>query len=349
MCSYQGKLKPAIAYHLVNIFSREGDLVVDPFSGAGTIPYEASRLGRQSIGMDLSELGFILTLAKVRRPQQHLIDKILSSLEVYITNENPTQEEYESAYSFGFNGKIAEYFHPETLREVLISRRFFLKVDQLRGTTEWALVYASLLHILHGNRPYALSRRSHPVTPYKPSGPTEYRPLMPRLQKKIKRLLASVPHSGFCDGLAYKFDSTKKWPIELGTVDAVITSPPFFDSTRFYMTNWMRFWFTGWEKEDFSTRVQKFLETRQKESLNVYTEFFRQARLAMKSTGVLVMHLGRSPKCDMAKELARQAEPLFQVADVFAEGVRHCENHGIRDKGTTTDHTYLVLIPSDQN
>ena len=29
--------------------------------------------------------------------------------------------------------------------------------------------------------------------------------------------------------------------------------------------------------------------------------------------------------------------------DVFAESVAHCESHGIRDKGTVVEHTYLIL------
>ena len=29
--------------------------------------------------------------------------------------------------------------------------------------------------------------------------------------------------------------------------DVIITSPPFADSIRFYMQNWMRLWFCGWK------------------------------------------------------------------------------------------------------
>jgi hypothetical protein len=44
-------------------------------------------------------------------------------------------------------------------------------------------VFASLLHVLHGNRPYALSRRSHPLTPYAPTGPVEYKSLLRKLEE----------------------------------------------------------------------------------------------------------------------------------------------------------------------
>jgi hypothetical protein len=45
----------------------------------------------------------------------------------------------------------------------------------------------------------------------------------------------------------------------------------------------------------------------------------------------------------MAKELAQVAKTWFRVADVFTESVSHCESHGIRDKGTVSNHQYLVL------
>ena len=39
----------------------------------------------------------------------------------------------------------------------------------------------------------------------------------------------------------------------------------------------------------------------------------------------------------------RVARPWFHVADTYVESVAHCERHGIRDKGTTANHQYLVL------
>lgn len=56
LCSYQGKLKPAIAHFLISWFTESGDVVVDPMAGVGTIPLEARRQGRIGIANDLSPL-----------------------------------------------------------------------------------------------------------------------------------------------------------------------------------------------------------------------------------------------------------------------------------------------------
>ena len=63
----------------------------------------------------------------------------------------------------------------------------------------------------------------------------------------------------------------------------------------------------------------------------------------MKNGGVMVLHLGKSPKCNMGLELKRIATQWFAHTELFDESVRHCNTFGIKDIGTVTDHQYLVL------
>lgn len=342
MCSYQGKMKPALAHHLVKCFSAPGDVVLDPFSGAGTIPLEACRMGRRGYGIDISRLGHVLTLAKVAKTSPVKMEGLLRELEASIQKYRLKSGEVERAAEVRFNSAIPDYFHPETLREIIAARSFFL--SRWDSGAEWAVLFSCTLHLLHGNRPYALSRRSHPVTPFKPTGDFEHRELMPRLRNKLARLHEELTNDVREWGGSTQGDCTVTWPASIPTADVIITSPPFFDSTRFYMTNWMRFWFVGWEREDFDIRASEFLETRQKQSLDVYHSFYAAARERLRAGGPLVLHLGNSAKCDMGAELSKRVAPWFSVADVFTEGVEHCESHGIRDKGTVHGHTYLVLV-----
>lgn len=341
MCSYQGKMKPALAHHLVECFSAPGDVVVDPFSGAGTIPLEACRMRRRGYGIDISRLGHVLTLAKVARTSPDKMAGLLRDLEAFIETYELKPDAIERAAEIRFNSAIPDYFHPETLREVMAARSFFL--SRWDSGAEWAVLFSCALHLLHGNRPYALSRRSHPVTPFKPTGDFEHRRMMPRLRDKLARLHEELMNEDREWGDSVQGDCTVRWPESIPTADLVITSPPFFDSTRFYMTNWMRFWFVGWEREDFDIRASEFLETRQKQSLDVYRSFYAAARDRLRDGGLLVLHLGNSAKCDMGAELSKRVAPWFSVCDVFTEGVEHCESHGIRDKGAVHGHTYLVL------
>ncbi len=341
LCSYQGKMKPSLASHLVRTFVSKGGSMLDPFAGVGTIPFEAALQGVKTYAFEISPTALNIATAKLAKPSVEECEVVLKSLQRFILQHTVGETAISSARAIRFNGSLADYFERTTFHEVLLARQFF-KINPPQNVSA-SLVLASLLHILHGNRPYALSRRSHPITPFAPSGEYEYRALMPRVREKVRRSLDVEYPTEFVDGKVFHQDATSWWPHEVDQLDAIITSPPFFDSTRFYLANWMRLWFCGWEAEDFKTRPLAFVDERQKRGFNIYEPIFRQAKERLKPNGVLVLHLGKSKKCNMADSLTQVSAPWFRVADVFTENVSHCESHGIRDKGTVTDHQYLIL------
>ncbi len=340
LCSYPGKLKPAIAYHLATTFVPAGGRMLDPFAGVGTIPFEAALNGRTAYGFELSPAAFTIAAAKLSLPSASEATDVVAALAAYLTRYVPSDEELQEAARFGLNGRIKDYYNAETLREVLGARKFF--ASRPSRPAEW-LAKAACLHILHGNRPYAVSRRSHPLTPYKPTGPSEYRALIPRLKDKVDRALQTSLPREFHEGRMFYQDATDWWPAEVNELDAVVTSPPFFDSTRFHVQNWLRLWFAGWDPLAFQSKPKLFVDERQKQTFGVYESILRQSRDRLNRDGVVVLHLGKSAKCDMAKELTGLAKRWFRHSEVFDESVAHCESHGLRDKGTVVAHQYLVL------
>ena len=342
LCSYQGKLKPAIAHHLVNTFVPREGTVLDPFSGVGTIPFEAALAGKKSYGIDISLPAYYISSAKVGTLEQSACDKYVNKLNDFISANTCIKSELEETRTFGFNKTLAEYYEEETLKEILLARRFFK--ENIPTTDSEMLVISSLLHILHGNRPYALSRRSHPIVPYAPSGEFEYKNLITKVNEKINRVLKEDIPINYRRGKIFNQDTTTIWPQEITDLDAIITSPPFFDSTRFYLANWIRIWFTGWSDIDFKYQPNSFVDEKQKKDFAIYESIFRQGRERLKKDGVFVLHLGKSVKCDMAQELMKVSKRWFRTVDLFDESVAHCESHGFKDKGTVTSHQYLVLV-----
>ncbi|MBM6577938.1 hypothetical protein KCP91_16255 [Microvirga sp. SRT01] len=340
LCSYQGKLKPAIANSLVGaLLPQGGGRMLDPFSGVGTIPLEARLAGHTAYGFDISPAAVAISRAKVQPMDPSGVWDELDRLEKWISLTQDGDDNH-IAGSVSFNGPVEAYFHPDTFKQILGARAYFLEFGF--DLPERAMVLGCLLHILHGNRPYALSRRSHPITPFAPTGDFERRDLIPRLRTKIERILAAELSTA-ADGLIFDQDATEAWPDEVNDLDAIITSPPFFDSTRFYSANWMRLWFAGWNPADFTNQPKRFVERRQKIDFNVYQNIFRQAAERLKRSGYLALHLGKSTKCDMARDLVDIAKADLRVIDMFDEDVGHCESHGIRDKGTVTSHQYVLL------
>lgn len=339
ICSFQGKLKPAIAKFLTDAFVPTGGSVLDPFAGVGTIPFEAALAGKLAYGFDLSPAAIAISKAKICSPNVDEILQRMDALEAHIAHARSV--DYSGIWQPKFNRPLAHYYHPETLNEILAARSWFA-AQHPWGPSD-SMLLACAMHILHGNRPYALSRRSHPVTPYAPSGESVYKSFMDKLRDKTSRVLSEPLPAGFQDGFVYEHDATSWWPSQIYDLDAVITSPPFFDSTRFFLANWIRLWFAGWTEYDFKSGQRRFLEEQQKRSLTCYEPIFRQSKERLVCGGVLLMHLGKSSKCNMGMELRRIARKWFSKSELFDESVAHCESHGIRDKGTVTDHQYLLL------
>lgn len=341
LCSYQGKLKPAIANQLVTTFAPEGGRILDPFSGVGTIPFEAALNGIESFGIDISVPAYYISSAKVGIAERKQCFKYISEISKFIKENNCTKNEIKEVQNFGFNKKIADYYEKNTLIEIILARRFIN--EKYPQTVSEKLVVSALLHILHGNRPYALSRRSHSIVPYAPQGDFIYKNLIEKVTDKVERTLNNDLPINFKPGQIFNQDINSIWPQEINNLDAIITSPPFFDSTRFYQANWLRIWFAGWSEQDFKHQINSFIEEKQKKSFDIYEGIFRQSRERLKKDGVCVLHLGKSKKCDMAEELQKVSKKWFKTADLFDESVAHCQSHGIRDKGTVTSHQYLIL------
>jgi DNA modification methylase len=342
LCSYQGKLKPSIAHSLVaSLLPTEGGRILDPFAGVGTIPFAAQLLGHTAFGFDISPAALPITRAKIEEVEPEKVFSLLAKLGKLFKSAKSHAIDLAPLRKVRFNGPLPDYFHPQTLAEIAAAREYFRKNPPDDGSS--ALVFSAMLHILHGNRPYALSRRSHPITPFAPTGPTEYRPAFERLCAKVEKSLVAIADDQCRRGKAFFQDATKTWPEAVRDLDAVITSPPFFDSTRFHTANWMRLWFAGWESADFRAQPAAFVDERQKVSFDVYRTIFEQCAERLKPSGLVLIHLGKSTKCDMGECLSKVAADYLEEIDLFTESVAHCESHGIRDKGTVTHHQYLLL------
>jgi DNA modification methylase len=328
LCSYSSKIKPSIAYYLVNLFSKPNDVILDPFSGVGTIPFEACLNHRKGIGVDLSPLAFHVTNAKV-----HKINK---------TKVNEEIQRVKGAISKSENIEIIDceaklFYHPFTFCEILAARDYFLNSEI---TPERSFVLSCLLHILHGNRPYALSRRSHNLIPIPPKGKFVYKPLMKSLVEKTDRMLNEELPPEFIEGAAYNNDACK---MAVESVDKIFTSPPFLGTTEFLRQNRIRLWFCGWDKDKLIAlkKNSNFLEFN---GLSLYPQIFKEFHKILREDGLLILHLGIYKKENMAESLLPIAEGKnFTFLGLVNEDSTHIETHGRTDKGGTHTHQFLIM------
>jgi len=251
---YVGKMKSGMARVLIALYSRPGDTVLDPFAGSGVVPLEAALSGRCAWANDLSPYAHVLTRGKLEAPENErvAIQRAKSLLDA-VKRESPSVD-VNVAPEW-----VREFFHPDTLREVLSAFQI------LRQREDYFLA-ACLLGILHHVRPGFLSYPASHLVPYlrKTKYPPEkfpkmygYRDLSSRLLEKVKRAYRRHMLPSNWNERRYEVWQTNSMNLPMGdeTVDAIISSPPYFGALDYARDNRLRLWFLGcedWKELDAS-------------------------------------------------------------------------------------------------
>lgn len=249
---YIGKLKSAIAKDLIETYTRPGQLVVDPFCGSGTVPFEAARLGRHVFASDSGRYAVTLTKAKLAPPPckdtaLRFIDRLALKM---ASVPDPDPEEAPPW--------VRRFFHPQTLAETI-------KIARFLRSRHHHFYLASLLGILHHQRPGFLSYPSSALVPYLRTHnfpPKQfpqmyaYRPVIPRLRAKVsrafKRSLLQSP-STFVVGSRRALVQNVTLP---RLIDCVITSPPYMNALDYVRDNRLRLWFLGESQSESQERAR---------------------------------------------------------------------------------------------
>jgi hypothetical protein len=340
LCSYQGKLKPGLAHTLVEAMTGSDATVLDPLGGVGTIALEVALSGREAWSNDLSPLASIIARAKLDPPTLPDFEDALAEFDDELRARRTTSTDHQAA-EFGLNARVADYFHPATLEDILKARALLQAEHDM--TRERTFIYACLLHVLHGNRPYALSRTSHPITPFSPRGPFVEKNLIASIRAKAHRALAEPLPVAFVPGVSLHGDYKTLSARMPHPVDAILTSPPFI-GMRFDRPNWLRLWFCGWDSQDFHDSLSAgFLERQQLSDRECYQDFFSVCAELLASDGVLVLHAGSGSKGDLAADLTRLAAGTFRLEADVEENVGDLERHGLSDKRLTVRHHILAF------
>jgi DNA modification methylase len=238
---YIGKLKSSVAHSLIKNYTKEGDIIYDPFCGAGTIPLEAWALNRSVIANDLNYYAFVLTNAKLNPPKT--LSGVLKKIDSYNLQIDTLKSNVDLRKVPQW---VRAFFHRETLRETIAW------CEVLRKNNEY-FILSCLLGILHHQRPGFLSYPSSHSVPYlrvnkfpqnKFPKLYEYRNVSERLKRKAERAFKRTPELNYkTKRYSYYNDATSFVPQV--PIDVIISSPPYMRQLDYARDNRLRLWFLG--------------------------------------------------------------------------------------------------------
>jgi hypothetical protein len=248
----------SFAEEWLSALTKPGDLVLDPFCGRGTLPFQALLMERRAIGCDTNPVAYCVSKAKTNAPAR---GRVLKRLHELRKGFRPNRFEREVDLLPGF---FQVAYHRTTLCQVLYLREKLnyrtsavdgmlaaLVLGSLHGETDRSSRFLSnqMPHTISTKPDYSLrfwkNHRSHPPE----------RNTFELLEKQLAYRYETGRPS--LRGDIYNVDM-RELPRQMGKserVRCVITSPPYFDITNYAEDQWLRLWFLGGPPEP---RVQAF-------------------------------------------------------------------------------------------
>ena len=248
--SYRACFKPQLPAFFIERLTRPGDAVYDPFMGRGTTPLQAALMGRRPVGSDINPLSAMLLAPRLAPPS-------LEEIAARLAEIPPSAPLPEGALL----DDLRVFFHDSVLARLAALRAWFAARERsgaLDGVDGWLRMVC--LNRLTGHSPGFFSVYTMP--PNQAVGADRQRLInakrkqMPPMRdvdalilRKSRALLSQgkpPPHPPALLGTAPAENAVF---VPDGSVDLVVTSPPFLDVVDYRTDNWLRCWFAAIDLE----------------------------------------------------------------------------------------------------
>ncbi len=278
--SYRACFKPSLPAFFIERLSRPGDRVLDPFMGRGTTPLEAVLRGRVPCGNDINPLAAMLVRPRLTPPTLAAVVARIDALEL--------------AYDGPLDDDMLVFFHPDTLRELCALRAKFVAAEAAGGldaVDAWIRMVAVnrltghstgffSVYTLPPNQ--AASAKAQRKINEKRHQTPPRRDVRDILKKKSKALLADVSPMwrAASDALAARAvlatgPASAMPMLPTGSVQLVVTSPPFLDVVQYSDDNWLRCWFCGIDPKSVPITMARSVATWSAAMREVFGELHR--------------------------------------------------------------------------
>ena len=246
--SYRACFKSQLPGFFIERLTRPGDRVFDPFSGRGTTAVQAALMGRAPAANDVNPLSAMLCGPRLAPPSLAAIGGRLGEIDLSASVGDPAEAD------------LLAFYHPETLRRITALRAWLLdRGDRLDSVDGWIRMVA--INRLTGHSPGFFSVYTMPPNQAVSAGSqrkiNEARGQVPP-PRDVKAIILKKTRGLLADGvppphppavlLTGPADHTPG--LADGSVDLVVTSPPFLDVVDYGGDNWLRCWFAGIDPGD---------------------------------------------------------------------------------------------------
>ena len=260
LCPYFAMFPESFVETWVERLTKRGDIILDPFCGRGTTPFQAMLMGRWAIASDVNPVAYCVTKAKTNAPVAKVVRRRITELK-----KGYSSRSWESS-----RRKMPEFFHyaysRETLRQLLYLREH---LDWRHSDTD-CMIGALVLGALHGETEKSssyLSNQMPRTISTKPAYSVRFwqerglhppeRDVFELLRSRVAFRYESEPPEGRAKVFMTDMRELPRLLDGAEPIRCVITSPPYQDITNFEEDQWLRLWFLGNEPRPTYRKISK--------------------------------------------------------------------------------------------
>jgi len=215
--SYPARFIPQIPRTFIKLFTKKGDVVLDPFVGCGTTLVESQLLNRHSVGNDLNPLATLISKVKttpISTKKLEIIAKLLNKIEREIKSNNRKLKFPKLP-----NRNISNLFNDKMIEEIQIIKE---NIDELNDKEIFNLSLVALSSTIRviiesENGDNILQIFKNKIS------------MMSETLKKYNKYVDNQTKVSVITG-----DSRRLKNIESNSVDLIVTSPPYVNALDYY-------------------------------------------------------------------------------------------------------------------
>lgn len=297
LCPYFAMFPEEFARQWIEELTTQGDLVLDPFCGRGTTPFQALLCNREAMGCDINPVAYCVTRAKTNPPAAPILKARLTTLRKAFVSGHWDDEAAQLPVFF------RHAYFPLTLSQLLFLRHSL----RWRKSDIDCMLAALVLGALHGETGRSsnyLSNQMPRTISTKPAYSVKFwrqhglvapkRDVFSLIRDRIDFRYRSPTPQGratvFCDD----FRDLPFLMQQHGCLaDLVLTSPPYLDTTNFEEDQWLRAWFIG--GTPFPRKTSRSRDDRCRSSgkyWRLIADFWRVAGRVVRPGGHVVLRIG---------------------------------------------------------
>lgn len=229
---YSGKFIPQVAGQAIELLTRPGDFVVDPYCGSGTTLLEAALHGRKAMGIDLNPLALLIAVVKITPIAPNVLDQLGKRAERVVDclesdglfREPPLKRDQDDP-------RLADpwyikWFQPAVLRDLVALHNAIMDQVDPRTRNIGLLAFSNIL------RRVSNAHQGYPNVMFDKRGGERPRPgrLFLKSLKQIISAVSSLPSDKHWNNIQVQHGDARRLELEDDVAHAVITHPPYVGS-----------------------------------------------------------------------------------------------------------------------